>query len=138
MKTFRTFITALVVLAVAGSPLTAMAMPCCCTQPVETKRSCCPVKKPAAAEPAACCAKKQAAPLVQLRSECCCVKALPASTLASEKSTQSSPQNSPVEVAYLPADRIFPAASAGDLQHSVGERRLSGPPLLARYCIWLK
>ena len=141
MKTFKAIIAAITLLAVAANPIVAMAMPCCCTKPVEQQRSCCQpaAQKTSSNDQHACCAKHQASnKFVEQRAGCCCITSSPASTSPRESLAKLSVENHSFDVAFWSADQSLQAPTSRYLDHSADRFSVSGPPLLALYCIWLK
>ncbi len=144
MRALKVIISAITLLAVAVNPVAAAWMPCCCTsrgetQPIPSKQRCC---DSAAKSHKTCCAQKEHGthgprPTVALDSHaCCCVKALPVTVSRVSLIKQTADQHL-AEVAWPGLD-IFAAPSCSFLQNSRGHYSLSGRPLLALYCTWLK
>jgi len=141
MKTFKQIVAAVTLLAFAANSVVAMAVPRCCTRPVEQRRSCCQsaTQKASASNQYACCAKKQAShEFVQHRLGCCCVKAPLASTSPRENLAKPSFEEHLLDFAFWSADHFVQAPTSSYSNDSPGRFSLSGPPLLALYCIWLK
>jgi hypothetical protein len=142
MRLLKTLVAVVTLAAVAAQPALAALHTCCCIRPVEAERSCCAAKhaeqEPAAgAAPHSCCATKMPAPAVVQTAGCCCVKTSPAVPTARDlvqTVTEQSPQ-APVSAVV----DLFDAAPAacGEIL-SAEARPLTGPPLLALYCIWRK
>lgn len=146
MNMFKAIVAAVTLLAVAVNPIAAMGMACCCTailqqtRPLQQTRSCCQSAAQASSvEQRACSAKQGSAnELIQHVASCCCAKVPPPSTSPRASLERPSVENEPLDVAFGPVDRTAQRPTSIALEHSPGRFTLSGPPLLALYCIWLK
>jgi hypothetical protein len=157
MQFFKTLITLVTLAAVAAQPALAALQPCCCVRKVELERPCCAAKdstdrsdaarsgerpESTAATPAhSCCALKTAektpAAAVVEATGCCCVKSSPSIPASRDLAKQISEQAPLVPV--LAAVDLFEAAPAArSAAYATELCPLSGPPLLALYCIWRK
>jgi hypothetical protein len=158
MQFFKTLITLVTLAAVAVQPALAALQPCCCVKKVELEKACCGAKDSALPSDAArngvrpdttvatpersCCARKAAAEktptaAVVEATGCCCVKSSPAIPASRDLAKQISEQAPLVPV--LAAVDLFDAAPAARcVAHATEVQPLSGPPLLALYCIWRK
>lgn len=142
MRMFKALVSAFTLLAVAVYPVAAAWMPCCCSQQdrvpsVQTTHPCCDALEKASAGHACLKSDRRALPSVAVDSHgCCCFQALPVATPRDSDSKLPAGQHS--WVADLPvADRLL-APVSGFLNDSWGHFSLSGPPLLALYCTWVK
>jgi hypothetical protein len=159
----KAIIAALTLVAVAAQPVVASWIPCCCTkpeqratpelreqlpelreQPKTPERSCCQTaehvaKSPATTGPtaAACCAQNQTPADIVVGSGCCCVKAPPAVPSSPDQPKQIIEQPS-IEPSCSSVDCLVPAPAIRRFEQLPGVHTLTGPPLLALYCIWLK
>jgi hypothetical protein len=143
MRLSRAYIALISMLAIAANSLAAMGTPCRCTRQVDAECPCCSsAAKQAVAtklDRPACCARQQSPSnaVLQTPAKCCCGQTPPASVTARESSPKSSAELA-IKVACWSADRDDLSPTSGILRHSPGRFALSGPPLLALYCIWLK
>ena len=143
MKTFKAAILVICLFAVAVNPVAAAFLPCCCTRQAETKRPCCESKAENesvnSAERHACCAKPSPRIDATLRAGCCCVKAIPESILARYSLGIPPGDNPSFESAlWIPSRVHSDSISALLRDNSPSHFALSGAPLLALHCIWLK
>lgn len=140
MKIFQSIVAAITLLAVAANPVVAMAMPCCCTKPIEQRRSCCQTAQTTSSDNHSdCCAEKpDSNSLAQYRADCCCVTAPLTSTSAQENAVKPSVEKHSFDVMFLVADDPVPLPTSHYLENSPSRFSLSGPSLLALYCIWLE
>lgn len=139
MRTIKALIAVLTVFAVAADPVAASISPCCCVKHAEPERSCCraAAKSAEVASHPACCAKKHLPVDTAVRSGCCCVKAPPAVPASPDQTKQIIEQPS-IEPASSAVDCLVYAPATRRFEQLPGSLTLTGPPLLALYCIWLK
>lgn len=136
---FRALISAVTLLAIAINPVAAAIAPYCCTKPATQDGPCCEaVAKAATVKLPACCAKKHATALAVLKAGCCCFKLPPAPPPARENLAKPSFDKPALDFAGWSSVGVVDAASAGCLEGATGWLQVSGPPILALYCIWLK
>jgi hypothetical protein len=140
MRALKVFVALVTLTAVTGRPVLAAFEPCCCSRKVEVSRPCCAAKQESnedAGIPAhSCCATKTAVAVVEA-SGCCCVKPPPAVPVSRDQAAKTAEQAPTVPVlAAVDLAEAAPAAKLG--AHSSQLRPVSGPPLLALYCIWRK
>ena len=139
MRTFNSLITVFTLLAVAVNPVAAAWVPCCCTpaKKVESKPPCCAVDY---AQPEHACdfTAEHAPESVGAKplSGCCCFTAPPVRTLRDSVSKLSVGQPQFAVVWPTVEQLVVPAMSLS--QPFTAPGLLSGPSLLAQYCIWLK
>ena len=146
MGILKAIAVALTLIAVATNPVVAMTMQCCCTQRAAPERTCCPCCQNAGEEAAqprfACCLKKDKVQEgIRLGVGCCCVKAPPATAPApaQEALAQHDVKGQPLALTtFASFDLAVLAPVSRYLDHVPGRFSLSGPPLLALYCTWLK
>jgi hypothetical protein len=138
MGAFKTLISFVMLLAVAVHPLAAAAMPCCCIEAGNTKQACSRHEaKQDAAVSRSCCQQPHVPVEVLQPVGCCCTQAQPASATTRNNIPQSELKRLTWTTIELPGEaptavlRIEALSSARPIA-------LSGPPLLALYCIWLK
>lgn len=146
MNALKALFIAVMSLAVTASPVVASLKLCCCSKPAEHKKGCCPTKHVATstAHPS-CCAKKDAStgtglhlPGSHLSSSCCCIKAVESASL-SDRLVRPDVEKQSLHLAVSNEDQQRKLLSLQDIQdQSPGRFTLSGPPLLALYCTWLK
>jgi len=147
MRTLKLFVAIVMSAAVAAQPALAAIQPCCCVKQVEVEPPCCAAKhaKPeqitsgdSVAVPArSCCAKKTAAAALVRSTGCCCQMAPPAAAPSRDQAKQVSEQ-APLVPVLAAVDLLDAAPAARGVAHVSEIRPLSGPPLLALYCIWRK
>jgi hypothetical protein len=144
MSKHRPIIALVTLQAVAASPAIAMTAPCCCTQrPVETVKACCQEADDAAriasAAPKACSAKQERAPNSVAPPACCCVESTPAvPTSRDDPTAKQTVREATFAVAPLSFAAVAPSCTTNCAEAVAEPPRLSGPRLLALYCIWLK
>ena len=141
MSTFKSLITAITLIAVAANPVAAGLLPCCCTEKVQPERPCCQATKQAVqstADSPSCCAKKQQESSSVQQSGCCCFDVPPAVPASSEKFAKPTTEPQPLVVFCSFVDSSVQAPVIRRFEHASGSLTISGPPLLALYCIWLK
>jgi hypothetical protein len=144
MTTLKAIIATLTLLAVAVNPVAASLVPCCCVKQAKPESSCCrttetaakAMEAPGVALPA-CCAQKEVQVDTIVRGGCCCVKAPPAVPAAPDQTKQIIEQPS-IEPSCSLVDRLVHAPATRRFEQLPGSLTLTGPPLLALYCIWLK
>jgi hypothetical protein len=153
VRFFKTFVAVVLAAAVAAQPAPAALRPCCCVKPVEVatkvespaaaERPCCAAKQAETARAAvatsaqSCCALKTPAAALVQAGGCCCLKAPPAVPASRDQAKQTAEQAPLVPV--LAIVDFFDAASTAHRAAPTSEPSpLSGPPLLALYCIWRK
>lgn len=134
MATINAIAVALALITNVASPVMALAIPCCCAKRATSERACCKkVDGQATPHHKACCAKKLAASEAALpTSGCCCFKAPITATTCPEN-----PVAPPAEILAGEYTGFHPTNVAVQLVPIAG-LTLSGPPLLALYCTWLK
>lgn len=144
MRTLKAIIATLTLLAVAANPVAASLVPCCCVKQAKPERSCCKTAETAAKSEEeavvtlpACCAKKHAPVDTIVRGGCCCVKAPPAVPASPDQTKQIIEQPS-IEPSCSAVDCLDHAPATRRFEQLPGSLTLTGPPLLALYCIWLK
>ena len=146
MGAAKAILVLLSLIGVTINPVVTRMLPCCCTEREAAKPPCCKSQKTdLAAEPAqACCQKHAVVPAADqsassgsvFKSDCCCVKQLPASTPLKAINPQAS-QNAD-ELAFWPplADPFLVLDLPYLRNHFAKQVPLSGPPLLALHCTW--
>jgi hypothetical protein len=140
MRTFKAFVAAITLLAVGVNPLAAGLMPCCMVTEAQTAPACgqnaaghkCCKKHPI------CCKKQLVAMDSPLTLGCCCVKVPPASTPPSDNTQKLPAQQQVLALGSSTFIVAEPSQAAHALPFAHDGLALSGPPLLALYCIWLK
>lgn len=144
MRTLKAFIAALTLVAVAANPVAASLLPCCCVKPEKIERSCCHAAEQSAkaakkldASIPDCCAKKYVPSDASARGGCCCFKAPPA-VPASPDQTKQIIEHPSIQPACSSVDCIVNTQAIRRFEQLPGTHTLTGPPLLALYCIWLK
>ncbi|MFN0195312.1 MAG: hypothetical protein ACKVT0_01095 [Planctomycetaceae bacterium] len=140
MRTLKAVTVAITLIAVTANPVVAMVRPCCCTKRVEPERACCQQVAERVSVQRACCAKKtETAEIARLSNGCCCVKAPPASTPSRDNlATSEIKEQSAGVTEFVPSDLAVRVPASIALDRAGDRISLSGPPLLALYCIWLK
>ena len=140
MQTLKPLFVAITVLAVSASPVLASLKLCCCSTPVEQKKSCCRTVPDATliAQKPCCATRMTSSSVLQVSKSCCCIKALEA-TPVSESGLRPDVEKQPLDLAFLKEDQQRKLLTLQDIEdQSPGRFTLTGPRLLALYCIWLK
>lgn len=154
MRTTRTLITAVCLLSLIVQPVVAAFAPCCCTQPAKSQSDCCPLESkrglrpsdapgndtPSAAKSAkpSCCAKKTPTRRVVLEPGCCCYQSAPATAPSQERLSDES-RRTAVETPHWCTEFLqFDRNEERFVERAGSPTSLSGPPLLALHCTWLK
>jgi hypothetical protein len=165
MRHLKTIIALVTLAAFAGRPALAALGPCCCVNKVEVTKTGCPtqrpaveVKPPVAIEAShACCAPRQlAVPVLDtvvaeatvaestvaestgvIAAGCCCLKTPPAAPAPRDVARHTAEQAPMTPVAVV-VDVFDLAPAARGVAYESVVPPLSGPPLLALYCIWRK
>ncbi len=155
MRTTRTLITAVCLLSLIVQPVAAAFAPCCCTQPAKSKSDCCPLESQGGLRPAdapgdatpsatksakpSCCAKKTPPRRVVLERGCCCFEAAPATAPTQERLTDETRRTTLDESLWVGHTfRHFDRNEHRFVETASSPHPLSGPPLLALHCTWLK
>ena len=142
MELVKSIAVLLCLVSVTINPVVSRLMPCCCTDRQEAKRPSCQTQLASSkSSPVRSCCKTDKQTTVSdsaIRSDCSCVKPLPASVPV--KSVKIIVQHSPFEASAWPplADEFLGDGLAYLRNHCSRQFRLSGPPLLALHCTWLK
>lgn len=140
MNALKALFIAVMSLAVTASPVVASLKLCCCSKPAERKKGCCPSEQVAASTAEqSCCAKRVTSTAgLQLSNGCCCIKAVESASL-SDRLVRPDVEKQSLHLAVSNEDQQRKLLSLQDIQdQSPGRFTLSGPPLLALYCTWLK
>ena len=139
MQTLKPLLVAITVLALSASPVLSSLKLCCCSKPVEHKKSCCRSTQNATlTAPKPCCATKLTSHSdLQVTKGCCCIKVLEA-TSVSDRGVRSDVEKQ-LDIPFfneLQLRKLLTLRAFAD----PSPRRfvLSGPRLLALYCTWLK
>jgi len=140
MQFLKSLFVAITVLAVSASPVLASLKLCCCSRPVEQKKSCCRTTQNATliAQKPCCATKMTSNSVLQVSKGCCCIKTLEA-TSVSDRGVRPDVEKQPLDLAFLKEDQQRKLLTLRDIKdQSPGRFTLSGPRLLALYCTWLK
>ncbi|WP_440593624.1 hypothetical protein [Schlesneria sp.] len=140
----RHTITALTcVCLVASSPLLAAHSACCCTKPAAVNKpvaACCQTKAKTAAQAKAkvrhCCAKPGTQVHLTKLTCPCCVKSIPQPQPTKVSSFTGG--DDVASLAWISAAVTPISLSLTALTSPQANSTISGPPLLALYCRWLK
>jgi hypothetical protein len=144
MNTHRPIISLVTLLALAASPAMAMTASCCCAKkPVEVVKSCCQKTSETTEAPTAavkpCCAKRELAHQSVGARACCCVEPTPAVlTSRNDATANQTVRETTLAVAPTSIAALVPAFTPIRVEAATEPPPLSGPPLLALYCTWLK
>lgn len=137
---FHRFITLVSLCLVLSNPVLAAQAGCCCAKQQSVKPSCCLAKSLAASKPKTsvphCCSRRTINNAAAKAVCPCCLKSIP-----QPLPTKSVPTDFSFEwaagIVLPPPVSLAPQNIAGPPSHSK-PYILSGPPLLALYCRWLK
>ncbi len=135
------FVRLLSLIGILAQPVAAMAAPCCCTEPVQKQRACCPptLERSASKEPVACCRTKEAVHPESVQADCQCAKSDTEFVPAAQNVWK--PAHRSVDLAHVLAEPPSPGPTHAVVRsHTVAVRQFSprGPELLAILCLWLK
>lgn len=134
----KNLVACLCIVGAVGNPVAAAITPCCCVRLEQPKPKCCHSKNDSAkSAEKACCVSRVAKIAPALEACRCCVKSLP-------QPLNDRPTTAKVAGDLFPALWFAPQPQADSLMLPDCEcveavhASLTGPPLLALLCKWLK